>query len=149
MIINILKANNRIKELEANEVEWATKFSAKDAELLELQKAFEAETDKIVKHNDILNAMKAEHEIIMAKQKTDYEAKIAELDKKLLESLNSTGKQALDIVASIGIPAEQVKEVAKTNTPQDILNQFHALSGLEQTNFFKAHKDEIFKALGR
>ena len=92
MFINILKANSRITELEAkaeaDNKAWLTRCEDKEAELVELQKKFEAITDVKINHDEILNKVKAEYETKIGEltnaitaNKVEHETKVALLTK--------------------------------------------------------------------
>lgn len=130
MIINILKANERIKALEA---ENATLASEKAA----AEKLFTEHAENIEAKDAEIGRLKAELEKAIAAANVAVEANAAEVEK-------AASAKALEIVASQG-----VKPITATApaTAGDVLAQLNAIEDpAKRQAFFLANRTAIFNA---
>lgn len=140
MYINILKANNRITELETDQKEWSNKYQDKCLELANLQKSYEEMASDKQNFDEIIANLKAEH----AKE-------IEALKATTVKTEESVNDKAIEKLAAIGIdpvvmPAATVHSEL---TPTEALNQFNAITDpLQKSEFYQKNRSLIRKASG-
>lgn len=93
--------------------------------------------------------VKATYEASMEKMKVEYNTRVKALEGTLSETEKSVNAKVNEALAGIGIttfPSENIM-VGSSKSPTEIMETFNSLSGIEKTEFFRKHREEINKAL--
>lgn len=142
MTLNIIAANKRITELETeNESLLKQVTEAKNA--VENLQAMSVEMSESVEDlQSQVSDLKAENEALLQNHFKQVEALKEEIEK----AAETASDKAIDLVASLGVPPDEIKVQAKdmTLTREEVLAKLNALTGKEQTEFYNANKHIIW-----
>lgn len=149
------------KTIEAIAIEKAgllTKCEGLEATVKNLQDMSKDMVESQAEHNKViteLNAgykkqiadLKASHQTELDTIKGEYEKQISELNAKVEIEKASSEAKAIKVLASIGVPADEVPkvEVAPVKSDNDILKEYEAASTKEKPAIFAKNKDKFLK----
>src|SRR6185503_6760803 len=142
MILNILKANGMITELETEKKNLLTKLQESETEVNNLKNMSKDMTEAQALHNTAIANLKADYEKQITDLKASQVKQVETLQTAVVTESTSAGEKAKDIVASMGLPPETIKV---ESVVQDIKEQYLALQGTKRIEFFEKHKKEILK----
>lgn len=120
-----------------------------DFDALNLQ--FETVSNEVVSLTENLATVQgefarvSEENKVLKEQLETANTEIVEVAKDAADIDEIATAKAIDIVASIGVPAVEIAEEMEEET--DILTEFKSLKGKELQNFYNTHKQEIHRAL--
>ena len=147
MQLNIFKSNEQVKELEAEKVSLLNRFELAEKDLRDAQDVIAGFMVKQKKFDSTIEELKKEHASTIESLKKENQTKMDVLAVQLEEAKVSAGKQAAQVLASMGVEPETVK-VEVVPTTGDILAKFESLTGKAKSDFYAAYRDQILKATG-
>jgi septal ring factor EnvC (AmiA/AmiB activator) len=135
MQLNIFKASQQLKEVEAEKAQLVSDLAKLEKDLAEA-------------HDVIGNFMvkQKEFDATIEATRKEYQTKLDALEIQLTEVKTSVNQEAAQVLASIGVEPEVIP-ASKMDTKGSVLEQFNKLTGKEKSAFYQANREEILKSL--
>lgn len=108
-----LKTAKQYNELLSDRDALVIKCKELENEVANLKNMSKDMTEAQAQHNNVIATMKTEHETALTSLKADYEKQISELNVKVTEEAASSEAKAIQTLAKIGVPVEELPQ-AKT-----------------------------------
>ncbi len=139
MNLNIFTAQKELTQAQADNETLIKRLAEKETELEQARDTFQTLSQEKQSHDQFVNTLKDEHKIVLDG-----------LIKQLEEAKQSAGKEAVKLVAQMGVEVGTVKETisAVQTTDAQILETLKSLSGPARTAYYNEHKARILSLSG-